>query len=601
MAKLRKHNRIIGLLIVLIGTVGLLHAQNNYPLHIHSLDADSSYLRQDLGLQTSFDTRAACVIYVNGLLPRLKSKGFASASMEEIRFDSSGASLELFLGQQYSWQRLDMSAVGQTVLDEIGWQNSAFDNKPLDYKQVNFWMDKLVSQLENNGHPFAQVYLDSVSLVNNKLLARVKLVEGPKYKIDSIRVYGDVSINNKFLQRYLEIENGSLYKKNKLLEVGPRLRELSFLDIERPPNLSWLGTGSVLNLYLKPRRSSQINVLIGFLPNSDQLSSKKLLITGDANVELHNALGSGEAIVFNWQQLQVKSPRLHLAYEHPYVFGSRFGLDLGIDMFRKDSTFLNVNMQVGARYYVSGRQWGKLYLLKAQTIVSTVNTAQVVASKELPAAADMSSVSLGIEYQDNQTDYRRNPRRGWEYAVNSSAGLKQIKRNNEILELKDPSDPNYDFARLYDSVKLKTFQWRSVLTAAKYWPIGKQATVKTGLSGGSLLSGSIYRNELFQIGGFRLLRGFDEESQYLSDYAIATIEYRYLFGDSYFYAFSDGGWGRTNSTQVKSSYNYLGLGVGLAFQTKAGLFNIAWAVGRRNDIPFNLRQSKLHFGFVNFF
>ena len=112
----------------------------------------------------------------------------------------------------------------------------------------------------------------------------------------------------------------------------------------------------------------------------------------------------------------------------------------------------------------------------------------------------------------------------------------------------------------------------------------------------------IFRNELFQLGGYRLLRGFDEESQYLSQFAIATAEYRYLVGqNSFFYVLADGGWGRNNALNAGQSYTYFGTGLGLAFETKAGIFNLAWAVGKRNDAAFNLRQSKIHFGFVNYF
>ncbi len=63
----------------------------------------------------------------------------------------------------------------------------------------------------------------------------------------------------------------------------------------------------------------------------------------------------------------------------------------------------------------------------------------------------------------------------------------------------------------------------------------------------------------------------------------------------------DGGWGRNNIPGVKLNYTYIGTGLGLAFETKAGVFNLAWAVGKRNDTEFNLRQSKIHFGFVNYF
>jgi hypothetical protein len=231
-----------------------------------------------------------------------------------------------------------------------------------------------------------------------------------------------------------------------------------------------------------------------------------------------------------------------------------------------------------------------------------INEAQVIASKTLPDIADVSSLGLGVEFEKNKTNYRFNPRSGYLFNVGGSGGTKKIKKNNEILELKDPSDPAFDFDGLYDTVKLKSYQLRLLGAVAKYFPVGKQGTFKTAINGATILSDNIYRNELFQIGGYKLLRGFDEESEYLSQYIVGTLEYRYLIGlNSFFFGFVDGGWGRNNSHSSKYTHTYIGAGLGLALETKAGIFNLAWAVGKRDDTQFNLRQSKIHFGFVNYF
>ena len=106
---------------------------------------------------------------------------------------------------------------------------------------------------------------------------------------------------------------------------------------------------------------------------------------------------------------------------------------------------------------------------------------------------------------------------------------------------------------------------------------------------------------MFQIGGYKLLRGFDEESQFLSRYAIGTVEYRYLIGlNSAFFGFLDGGYGK-GIGGTEPNYSYLGTGLGLSFETKAGIIQIAWAIGKRNDLEFNLRQSKVHLGFASYF
>ena len=97
------------------------------------------------------------------------------------------------------------------------------------------------------------------------------------------------------------------------------------------------------------------------------------------------------------------------------------------------------------------------------------------------------------------------------------------------------------------------------------------------------------------------MRGFTEESEYVSQYVIGTLEYRYLIGvNSNFFVFVDGGWAK-NPIQEISNHSYIGTGLGMAFETKAGIFNLAWAIGKRDDSELNLRQSKVHFGFVNYF
>ena len=600
MTKLRLQILVTAFLLICIKVAG----QTGYPLFVSGVDRDSAFLVTSVGIKTSFDNRNECISYINDLPATLVAKGYVTASLDSILYDSSFAKIVLYLGERYQWAQLDAKHIDASILQSVGWREKIFTDKPMDFAQVQQWQEKVLNYLENNGYPFAKVYLDSLAIDSGKVRAQLKLDKGPSYKIDSIHIVGNAKIANEFLQRYLDIRNGSLFSKEKLLRISRRMRELAYVEEEYPSKLIWLGTGSTLEMYLKPKKSSQVNVLVGFLPNNDQLSSKKILITGEANLNLKNALGAGETIGLNWQQLQVRSPRLNILYQHPYLFNSPIGLDFSFDMFRKDSTFLNVNFQLGAQYILNIYQAGKIFIQRTSTIVNGINKNFVTQYYRLPDEADVSSVSAGIDYEFNNTNYRLNPTRGNEFRIITAVGTKKIKKNNEILELKDPGNPSFDFGTLYDTVKLKTYQLRMKISAAKYLPLGKQnrSTMKLAVNGGMFQSGNIFRNELFQIGGYKLLRGFDEESQYLSQFAVATAEYRYLVGqNSYFYAFTDGGWGGNNSQNTDVDYTYFGTGLGLAFETKVGIFNLAWAVGKRSDLPFNLRQSKIHFGFVNYF
>lgn len=592
----------ISVLIFVLLYVQQLTAQGNYRLSIRCVDKDSAFVAVVLSVPESFSNRFSCVEYVNKLPALLQSKGYVTASLDSVKYDSSSAKVVLFAGEVYQWALLNTGQVSPQLLDAVGWREKQFVNKPIDFGAIKNWQEKICSYLENNGHPFAKVFLDSLKIEEGKVSADLKVDQGPVYHIDSIHVVGNVKVSNLFLQKYLDIPAKSLYNRERLLKVTKKVRELSYVEETKASDLSLLATGSTLNVYLKPKRSSQVNVLLGFLPNNNQLTSKKLLVTGEANIRLHNALGQGEVIGLNWQQLQVKSPRLNLLYQHPYFLNSSIGLDFAFDMFRKDSTYLNVNMQLGGQYVLSGTQSGKVFIQRFQTIVNTIDTASILLNHHLPDVADVSSVNLGVDYEYNNTDYRLNPRKGNVLHIITSAGTKRIKKNSQVVELKDPNNPGYDFSTLYDTVKLKTYQFRVRATAEKYFQLAKQSTIKTAINAGIFQSGNIFRNELFQIGGYKLLRGFDEESQYLSHFAIGTVEYHYLIGlNSYFYVLADGGWGRSDIEQTKIDYTYLGTGLGLAFETKAGIFNMAWAVGKRSDTDFNLRQSKIHFGFVSYF
>ena len=485
-------------------------------------------------------------------------------------------------------------------MDESRFREKDYAGKLLNIQQLLTLQQRILDYYEKNGYPFAEIFLDSIHLDEDKMEALLRSRKGPLYHIDSIRVFGKAKISKKFLRHYLGIPNGSPYNKEKLQMVSKKMLDLPYLEEIQQSDVTMLGTGSILNLYLAPKRSSQANFLIGFLPSAGQTG--KLQLTADVNLNLKNALNSGETILFNWQQLQAKSPRLNLGYVQPYIFNSNFGIDFMFDLFKKDSSFLQVNALLGLQYLLSTTQSGKIFVQWQNSFLlgTGVDTNQVKATKQLPPNIDVTAVNIGLDYDWNKTDYRLNPRKGNEIKVTAAVGIKNIKKNNEILNIKDPL---FNYASLYDSVKARSYQFRVKLSAAHYFPVGKQATVKTAFNSGVFISPNIFRNELFQIGGYKLLRGFNEESIYATQYAVLTAEYRYRLAlNSFMFAFADGGWVRNKYQSVNVKNNFIGAGLGLAFETKFGLLNISYAAGKRDDVKLNLRTaSKIHFGYVNYF
>ncbi len=576
------------------------NSKNRYKLIYTFIDKDSSFNPSHLKLQVGFNDFTQAMTYVKKLPAFLTSKGFPIASIDKMNSTDTTSYLDLYLGMQYNFISLNTSLIEPAALNLSGISFVQFTNKPIDINQLQLLEHRLLEYYENEGYPFAAVVLDSIKINQDKISATLRADKGVLYHIDSIRAVGKIKISPYFLQRYLFIPNGSVYSKKKLLDIDKRIRELSFVSAVQPSDLTLLGSGAVLNLYLQPKKSSQFNFLIGFLPSA--LNTGKLQLTGDVNLDFKNLLGGGEKILLKWQQLQPQSPRLTLGYNQPYIFKSAFGADFLFDLFKKDSNFLHLNAQVGLQYGLSIHQTGKLFLQWQNSLLlpGAVDTNLVKSSKKLPVNIDMTGFNIGLNYDWNKTNYLLNPRSGNEMNLISTVGVKQIKQNNDIVNLKDPT---FNYASLYDSLNSKSYQLRIRLYAAHYFPIGKLSTIKTAINCGYYATQYTFRNELFQIGGNKLLRGFDEESIYANRFGVITAEYRLLLSlNSYLSFFSDAALTKNKYQSVNINNSFIGGGMGIVYETKVGLLNISYALGKRNDIKFNIKEaSKIHFGYINYF
>ncbi len=597
MAKLRLYGFIP---FLLLASIRPAHAQ--YALHVKLNSPDSILRAPALGIPASFKDRAGCTEYIYKLTDLLRNKGFTSASIDSVKFDSASAFLRLYIGERFTWSKIRTKPADMQLLEAAGWDSKKLSGKPATPDHFQVEELQLLNYMEDNGYPFAKISLDSVEMVNGSISAVLNIEKGPLYKIDSIRIIGTAKISVDFMERYLGIPEGSIYRKDRLLMISKRILELPFVQEERPWSVNMLGTGSILNLYLKPKKSSQVDVLVGLLPNNDQLQSGKLLVTGQATVVLRNPFGNGESLGLDWQQLQQQSPRLNVNFQQPYMFHSPYGGSLAFSLYKKDSSYINTDGLLGIQFNSSTNKKGSIFIETTGCTVLTIDTTQIIATRQLPEVADVSSLSLGVTYDFNNTNYRYNAIRGNEIYFIGSAGTKRLNRNSEITKLKDPNDTTFDFSTLYDTALTSTYQFRLNFTGAHYFPLSRASTLRLALNAAWYQSPKIYRNELFQIGGYKLLRGFDEESILASEYTVGSIEYRYLIGmNSFLFSFIDGGWAKNDVPGYAINNTYLGVGLGLAFETKAGIFNMSYAVGKEGASPFEFSQAKIHLGYVNFF
>src|SRR6476659_3080256 len=84
-----------------------IYCQKNYTLTYVVAGKDTSHQLQQLGLTTSFEGKEFAVAYVSTLPVILLSKGFPAASVDSVKYDSTSANVDLYLGEQYSWVQIN--------------------------------------------------------------------------------------------------------------------------------------------------------------------------------------------------------------------------------------------------------------------------------------------------------------------------------------------------------------------------------------------------------------------------------------------------------------------------------------------------------------
>ncbi|MEO6903483.1 MAG: BamA/TamA family outer membrane protein [Bacteroidia bacterium] len=515
----------------------------------------------------------------------LYDNAYLAAHYDSLKEDSLRLTANLNIGKPYKWAHLKNGNVDEGALSVIGFREKLYLNRPVNFKDVKRVQENLIIYYENNGFPFASVKLDSMDISNNQFTAKLFLTKNKEKKIDSIIILGNAKIAPVYLYNYLGIKPASLYNEIQLKKINTRIAELPFLRAKAPASVEFTDKYTKLILNVEKRSASQFDGIIGILPDN---VTGKILFTGDVRLKLQNGLGYGELIDLNWRRLETQTQDLKIKLVYPFIFRSPFGLDYNLKLYKKDTTFLDVNQNLGLQYLLIGGNYFKVfYNNKISTLLSTKGLEYLTT---LPPNADIKSNLYGIGFKFERLDYRLNPRKGFYSSINTSAGTKIIKKNSKLNPV------------VYERLKLNSAIYTADYEGSYFIPLFSRTTIKLGLQAAFINGETTFNNELFRIGGLKTLRGFDEESIYASTFSILSIEYRYILEqNSYMYIFGDGAWYENNTVGTYVHDTPFGFGTGISFQTKAGVFSISYALGKQFNNPIELRSGKIHFGIVNYF
>ncbi len=462
-------------------------------------------------------------------------------------------------------------------------------------------MNAILTQMENVGYPFASVRTKVKQIDTSQIEIQFTVDKGMLFTFDTILLNGTAHIKNSFLGAYLGIVRGKNYSEKKVADMNKKLQQLNFITIKQHPQVVYTANGKARPyIILDKKKADKVNGIIGLSPNGN--ANNKPLFTGEFLLHLNNLFSSGKMLLINWRSFKARSQELKTQFNYPYLFKKPFGIDVGFDFTKFDTLYTTSKYLYGLQYYTSGLNGAQFFYSVSNTNLLQVDTQQIRNTKQFPITNSMNIKQYGVQFLLNTLNYQFNPQRGEVLKLNASAGTKQILRDNRIEAIKFNNAGN--IYTLYDSSVLKYTQINISGTIEKFFPIKQKSVIKLGAVAQHLIANKIFYNELFRLGGFNNLKGFNEQSIFATNFNMLEVEYRYLLNEnSFLKAFWNGAY-YENRSQIGTAYwadKPWGFGVGANLETGAGILSLMYALGTEKGNKFDLRAGKIHFGVSSYF
>lgn len=436
----------------------------------------------------------------------------------------------------------------------------------IDYPEYLVLGEQILKKLEKTGYPFASVKLDSLEFENDTLFCQIKLDKSKYITYDSIILKGDLTLSKSYLQSYLQFKKGNGYNESDIQKISKRISELQYAIEIQPFGIEFVEEKANLYLFLNKRKINQFDGIVGFAPINQ--TTGKIGFTGELKLALVNTFKIGESVYLRWNAPETMSQLLDIETKFPYLFKTPFGADFSFQLDKKDTSYIKMNSNISVNYFFNGNNFLKTFI-----DYTTSNRLTTNENSSDSTFGNLTKTMYGIALYYKNLDFIFNPRKGVQLIVSASMG-----KNNTDLEI-------------------SLSRYAIIGNGKGFIPIYKNIVGMIGLQSGFLLGKSLYKNEMFRLGGTNSIRGFDELSIYADQYVFGTLEIRYIMSKfSYFNLFWDGGWYQQNiGDQILSDTPY-GFGIGIAFETKAGIFNLSYALGKQMNNPISLKTGKIHFG-----
>ena len=439
------------------------------------------------------------------------------------------------------------------------------DSILIPFTSAEEYLQNYTKQLELEGYSMAKVKLSNFRESGNTLVADLVVEKGAIRKINDIVISGYNNFPKGHLKNIERLYKNTTFTQNNIERIRKEFDKLPFVQQIKSPEILFTTDTTKVYVYLEKANSNKFDGIVGF---SNDEESSKLIFNGYLDLQLNNALKTGETFDLYWKSDGQKQTNFKTSIELPYIFKSPFALKASLNIFKQDSTYQNTKTALELGYYFS---YSKRFFVGYQTTESSD-----IQNSNSPILKDYKNtfVTATFEYNDYRPELLLFP---YKTLFSFKTGVGQ---RTSTLE-KIPQifiESNFEHNFYLNNQNVVWVKNTNYFLRSKEYIVG----------------------ELFRFGGSRSIRGFAENLLQGNAALLLSTEYRYILSSTlYVHSIMDYGHYLDESKIITNSYSnsLIGLGVGFGLSTKFGLFNISYANGFLTNEAINTRNSIVHISF----
>jgi len=513
-----------------------------------------------IGYSKTFDNYIGIENELNLLRNKLTRLGYIDTSIDSIiRKNDTLFNAHFFLGKKIERIKIKYGDDFNNNLLNFIAHTSGENSFEIAITALEKSLNTLNSKIAEQGDPFSTLQLVNITKDRPDLIsAELKIITNQKRRIDNIIVKGYEKFPKSYIKRFLKLKKGKTFNLTEIKKKVELLEDLRFAKKLREPEVLFTKDSTTLYLYVEKAKTNNFDGFLGFGTNEN---TNKIEFDGYLDLRLINNLNYGETINLFYKSDEIDQQTFRVDTELPYLFGSPVGLQAGLNIFRKDTTFSNAKQYAKINYLVNSQH-------KVSAGISSTKSTNLLDS-DTSVLNDYTTnyYTLGYNFTKPQFYDPLFPINFW---LDFSTGFGD--RENDL------GNQNQTIFNI-DSYKI--------------FNLNSKNSIYTRFNGAILNSDDYLDNELFRFGGINSIRGFEENSLVANLYGVVNTEYRYRLSNGiYIHSVLDAAYFENQITDTKEKL--FGFGFGLGLLTNAGLFKLNYSSGKSENRQFKLSDSKVH-------